>query len=66
MVSNTLGVEVDVIELRYGLRAVLVSGLEDRPAYVPPPLPAPKHRKRDERRWDVRSLFELEHEEANP
>lgn len=68
MFSEVLGVDVDEIDLGHGLRALLVSGRDDRPAYVPPP-PPPKHRRRDpatgERR-EVRSLFELEREEANP
>jgi hypothetical protein len=67
MVNETLGVEIEEMTLRYGLRALLVSGRDDRPAYVPPP-PAVKHRRRDPmtgQRRDVPALFELEQEEAN-
>lgn len=44
MVSEAFGVEIDEIELPHGCRALLVSGPEDRPAYVPPPPPV-KYRR---------------------
>lgn len=65
MVSEILGVEIEEMRLRYGLRALLMSGRDDRPAYVPPP-PRPKHHRRDPVTGQRREVFTLEREEANP